>query len=189
MIDRDQRRAVTPPRPIQSRAQSTLEDPEALLWCRRGTERLAQLAGPPSPHGVQVEVRVRETAGRDAEERRGPARSEVHPHDRRVLERVDDEEAAVRAGDDRAGQAPAALLVGVVDPELVLVEVDDELERSARQDALPSVAGSVAQAPEVLDEAIERRPRDGRPVEHRQTESAISGGSGTDRHGATGPPS
>ena len=63
-------------------------------------EPLAELDSRGSPEGFDVDVRVRQLAGRRAEEREGATRFEVHAQDRLVLVRIDHEEPAVGPGED-----------------------------------------------------------------------------------------
>src|SRR5262249_11933652 len=105
---------------------------------------------------------------RYAEEREGPARPEVDARDRGVLRRVDHEVPAVGPGDNRPGQPPAATGVRrVVDPDLVIAEVDHQLDRPARQNPLPRVRGGGGARPESRDELAERRGGSVGVVEHR----------------------
>src|SRR5262249_19982331 len=86
-----------------------------------------------------------------------PARSEVHADDRRVHERVDQEEVAVRSRDSRPGIPPGAVgLRRVVNPDLVVAEVDDQFDRTARQNPLPGMRWGVRTKPEAVDVLVER---------------------------------
>src|SRR6267378_112323 len=88
--------------------------------------------------------------------------------DRCVFERVDDEVAAVGARNDGAGQPPEPLRVkAIVDAKFVLVQVDDELESPAGEDALPRMRRHVAERPEIFDELGEGWSRRVRSVQHR----------------------
>src|SRR5688572_30530030 len=100
-------------------------------------------------------MRVRERARRHTEETRRTAGLEVDTHHMRVRPAVDLEGAVVATGRDRAVK-PMLPTRRVVDAEGVFVEVDDELDGSARDDAFTRVARSVAQRPERVDDVVER---------------------------------
>src|SRR5262249_4854095 len=88
-------------------------------------------------------------------------RSEVYADDRRVHERVDQEEVAVKSRDRRRGIPPRAGGVGGdVRPELVAREGDDQLDRTARQNPLPGMRWRVRTKPEAVDILVKRRARD-----------------------------
>src|SRR3954465_493993 len=75
-----------------------------------------------------------------------------------MLARVDPERHAIAAGRDRSGQPAVIRRAGrTVDAKLVLREVDDQLDRPARHDALACVERSVAERPEVVDQVAQRR--------------------------------
>src|SRR5262249_17897737 len=104
---------------------------------------------------------------RHAEKRKSAAGLEMDCDDGGVLAGVDTEERAVRARDDRAGESPIRGRVQcAVDAEFILVQVDDELERAAGDDALPCVRRHVAEAPEVGDERGKWRSGGAHEIEH-----------------------
>jgi hypothetical protein len=72
-------------------------------FLRRGglAQTFAEFGSRPSPEAFEIDVRVGEFAYRYAEDGDRAARSEVHADDRRVHERVDQEEVAVRSRDNR----------------------------------------------------------------------------------------
>src|SRR5262249_29423582 len=100
-------------------------------------------------------------------DREGAARSEVDTDDRRVLKRVDQKEVAVRARDNRARIPPRVGGVRrVVNPDLVVAEVDHQFDRTARQNSLPGMRWRVRTKPEAVDELVKRRTRDIGTQEH-----------------------
>src|SRR5262249_24502534 len=115
----------------------------------------------------EIDVRVGEFACRYAEDGDRASRSEVHADDRRVLERVDQEEVAVRSRDNRPRIPPRAGGVGgVVNPDLVVTEVDHQFDRAARQNPLPGMRWRVRTKPEAVDALVKRRTRDIGTQEH-----------------------
>jgi hypothetical protein len=68
------------------------------------------------------------------------ARLEVHAHYRGVLRRVDDKRPRVGPRKDRPGKALVMVrMVGVVNPQRVIMEVDDQFKRPAWQISLSRV--------------------------------------------------
>src|SRR5262249_17266912 len=106
-------------------------------------------------------------AGWRAAEGVGGARWEVQGDDRRVHERVDQEEVAVRSRDNRPGIPPRVGGVRrVVNPDLVVAEVDHQLDRTARQNPLPEMCWRVRTQPEAVDALVKRRTRSVGTQEH-----------------------
>ena len=69
----------------------------------------------------------------------------MNTDDRCVLPCIDDEGSLVRARHEGAGETLVPTgLDGAIDPELVFVEIDDELERPSRDDPLSCMRWSVA---------------------------------------------
>jgi hypothetical protein len=156
-------------RAVQAGGERLFQQGESLRGRGRRAEPLAKLGGRPPPEGFEIDVRVGQFAGGDAEERGRPARPEVDAHERRVLRVVAHEEPAVGPGDDRPGVPPAAVGArGIMDPDLVLAEVDHQLDRPVREESRSRVRGRVRAQPELLDEVAERR----------------GGGMGTGEHGS-----
>ena len=137
-----------------------LQDGKAVRRFRRGGEPLAQLDRTPPPEGLELHVRIGERADRSTQDARGAARPEVDADDRGVGARLDTEGPAVGTRDDRPAKPGGLLTVaGPLDAELVLVQVEDDLDRPARDDALLRMRRRVGQRPEVLDEPGEGRRR------------------------------
>src|SRR5262249_40020496 len=127
----------------------------------------AEFGGRSSPEIFEGDVRVGEFARRYAEDGDRAARSEVHADDRRVLERVDQEEVAVRSRDNRPRIPPSAGGGGgVINPDLVVGEVDHQFDRTARQNPLPGMRRRVRTQPEAVDELVKRWTRDVGTQEH-----------------------
>jgi hypothetical protein len=110
-------------------------------------------------------MRVGKVAGRYTEKGHGAARCEVDSDHGCVLLCIDDEGPVVRTRYDGAAESPGRP-ARVVDPEFVRVQVDHQLEGTARQDALARVVWRVPQRPQILDEAAESTPRMMREVLH-----------------------
>jgi hypothetical protein len=147
----------------QASDQSLLEKIDPLARGRCGAEALAQLDPAPSPQIIEAYVSVRERARRHTEQTCGASRLEMNPEHVAVRAGVELERPAVAAGNDRAMKSP---LVSDKDSKLVRVEVDDELDGSARDDALAQVTWSVAQGPEVLHVFAKRRTGSMSKVSH-----------------------
>src|SRR5262249_28820034 len=83
------------------------------------------------PEAFEIDVAVGELLDGYAEAGDRAARSEVHADDRRVLERVDQEEFTIRPRDNRPGiSATAVRVCRVVNPDLVVAEVDHQFDRT-----------------------------------------------------------
>src|SRR5262249_19029367 len=136
---------------------------------RRGgrAQPFAEFGGHWSPEAFEIDVRVGEFACRYAEDGDRAARSEVDADDRRVLERVDQEEVAVRSRDNRPRIPPRAVGVRrVVNPDLVVAEVDHQFDRTTRQNPLPGMRWRVRTKPEAVDALVKRRTREIGTQEH-----------------------
>lgn len=83
----------------------------------------------------------------------------MHADHAGVLACVDNEEAAEHAGDDRTRKSPTE---GggrlVVDANFIFCQVEDELQRAVRHDALTGVRGRIADVPQVVNKPSERWP-------------------------------
>jgi hypothetical protein len=83
-----------------------------------------------------------------------------------VVVGVDHEVAPIGAGYHRAGIPPPCQVARFVNPEPVLIQVDDQFQRAARNDSLGRMNGRIAQRPHVRDKLSERRARTVRAVPH-----------------------
>src|SRR5208283_385380 len=122
--------------------QKGFEHAELLRRRRSRKQPLAQLGRRRTPKYIERNGLVREFAQRQAKERERSPGPEMHSHGRHLVLRVDDEKPRARAGDDASRRsAGAAIIVAVVEINAVLMEVDDQLHRRIRQQALPLVRG------------------------------------------------
>lgn len=154
-------RRVPPRRRDEPRGEHVFHQLKAVGGRLCGAQPFAKLAHAGlSPERRQVDVGIRQRAGGYAEDRGGAAWPEVHPHHRRVLHRVDDEHAGICPRSDDAGISSGGRRVGgIINPHLIVAQVDDELDRPARQDPLSSRRLPVRAEPEALDEFAQRWAR------------------------------
>ena len=119
---------------LKSMGQNRVKVIEAGLVRCRSAQSLAQLArGRVTPEPGQIDVVVRELTARHSKNDAGAPRFEVYAHHRRVLHRIDDERTGVRARHRSGGKrSGAGSWHRAVDPHLVVMEVEDELDGATR---------------------------------------------------------
>jgi hypothetical protein len=165
-LQRNADRGVTLARAMQAREERLFEQPESSRRTFGAADALSKLAPAPSPERFQIDVPVGELAARHSEEREGASGPEMHADHRALMERVDRKRRCIRTRHQRAGQVRAMIrLRWMVDSQLVLAQVDDQLDRTAWQDAVLAASGLISVVePEVLHESRERRGGKMRPV-------------------------
>lgn len=115
-----------------------------------------EFIGSVPPQRPKVHVRIRDRARRNAEEWKGATGPEMNPHDRRMFRSIDDKAPRVGARNDCTGEAFAfATTPGIVNPQLILAEVEHDFHRAARKNSFPLVRRRIAEMPESLDERVE----------------------------------
>ena len=84
-------------------------------------------------------------------------RPEVDAHHGGVLSGIYYKRAGVGSGHDSSGESFAQLRAhGIVDPEFVFMQVDHELDRPARHDALAEMRRRIVDLPKPFDEVAQR---------------------------------
>src|SRR5262249_17909252 len=112
-------------------------------------------------------MRIGQLARWHSDERRCGAWLEVNAGDRGVLRGIEHEEPIVSYRDQCSEKLPVAIPMNrIVDPKLVLAEVDYELGRSARQDLFSGMRGKVAAEPKSIHEFVQRRAGPVADIEH-----------------------
>jgi hypothetical protein len=167
-VEREAYRAVVLRLISQAREERHLDDAELGERSRHCSKPVTKLTSRPTPQRLQVHVRIDQLADRQIEEWKGAAGSEVHAEQRRFFGSVDDEESVVRARDDRTREALAdASTNSIINTQLVVPQIDDELDRPARQNPLLQVRWLVVVVePDVLDEIGEWRSWAASAVQH-----------------------
>src|SRR5262249_24095592 len=159
-IERHRYGDVPWPRLAQASEEQFFQHGKSLLRRAGRAKPFAEFDGRSSPEAFEIDVRVGEFDCRHAEDGGRAAWSEVHADDRCVHEWVDQEEVAVRSRDNRSRIPPTAIgMRRVVNPDLVVREVDHHLDRTARQNPLPGMRWYVRTIPEAVDVLVERRTR------------------------------
>jgi hypothetical protein len=125
--------------------------------------------GPLSPEGVEVHMRISQFI-HGAKKRKGSAGFEVDAHDRRVLCRINRKAGSVRPRDDGPGKPAATVeLNGIVNPNLIVDEVEHQLNRTAGQNPFARVHRFVRAHPNAVNDFPKRAPRNVERESHRDT--------------------
>src|SRR5262249_36157655 len=137
-VERNRYGAVQRLRLAQTPKEDSFQHGESFLWRGGRAQAFAEFGCRPSPEPSEIGVCVGEIVHRNAENGGRAARSEVNADERRMYERVDQEEVAVRPRDNRP-RIPlnAAEVRWIENPNLVVAEVNDQIDRTARQNLLP----------------------------------------------------
>src|SRR5215469_7630334 len=96
-----------------------------------------------------------------AEKRKRASRLKMHAHNRRLFPGIGNKESVVRTGNNSPGEISTSIGVGsLVDPELIVAEVENEFEGAAGKNALFKMRRFVSVIhPEILNEVREGRSR------------------------------